>query len=156
DAGTAVRGLRALKVFPLRAGDEVAGALVCASRRADALPEAAQRELALLADQAAGALVRARLHDQAQRLATTDGLTGLLNRRSLNAQLEARLREARRYRRKLSLVLLDIDHFKRVNDEHGHPAGDAVLRGVAAVLRLEARETDLAARYGGEELALVL
>src|SRR5207302_7120582 len=115
DAGTAVRGLRALKVFPLRAGDEVAGALVCASRRADALPEAAQRELALLADQAAGALVRARLHDQAQRLATTDGLTGLLNRRSLNAQLEARLREARRYRRKLSLVLLDIDHFKRVN-----------------------------------------
>jgi diguanylate cyclase (GGDEF)-like protein len=156
DAGTVVRGLRALKIFPLRSGEDTLGALVCAGRRRDALPEAAQRELSLLAEQAAGALVRARLHDRAQRLATTDGLTGLMNRRSLDAQLQARLREAQRYRRKLSLVLIDVDHFKRVNDTYGHPAGDAVLEGVAAVLRDQARATDLAARYGGEEMALVL
>ncbi len=156
DSGTVIRGLRSLKIFPLRAGEETAGALVCASRSEDALPESAQRELALLGAQAAGALLRARLHDRAETLATTDGLTGLVNRRSMDAQLLARLREATRYGRKLSFILLDVDHFKRVNDQHGHPAGDAVLRGVAAVLKEQARATDVAARYGGEEMALVL
>jgi len=156
DGGTVLRGIACLKIFPLRSGEESAGALVCASRNPGALPDTAQRELALLAEQAAGALLRARLHDRAERLATTDGLTGLLNRRTLTSQLEARVREARRYGRKVSLVLLDVDHFKRVNDTHGHPAGDAVLRGVAALVKAQARATDLAARYGGEEMALVL
>ena len=156
DAATVIKGLRSLKVFPLRTGDRAVGALVCASRSRNALPDAALRELQLLADQAAGALVRARLHDRAEKLATLDGLTGLLNRRSMNTQLEARLRESRRYGRKISFILVDVDHFKRVNDTHGHPAGDAVLKGIAAVLKAQARETDLAARYGGEELALVL
>jgi diguanylate cyclase (GGDEF)-like protein len=79
-----------------------------------------------------------------------------LNRRTFNAQLTARLREAQRYRRPLSLLLLDVDHFKKVNDTYGHPAGDAVLRGVAQLAQQQARETDLVARYGGEEMALVL
>src|SRR5439155_1508271 len=84
--------------------------------------QAAQTALAMLALQAAEALVRTRLYAQAERLATTDGLTGLLNRRTFNAQLHARLREAERYQRPLSLLLLDIDHFKQVNDGYGHPA----------------------------------
>ena len=156
DSATAVRGLGALKIFPLRAGESTVGTLVCATKRRDGLPDGAQAELGMLALQAAAAVTRTRLYEQAERLATTDGLTGLMNRRSLNAQLAARVREAQRYRRPLSLVLLDIDHFKKVNDTHGHPAGDAVLRGVAAVARAQARETDLVARYGGEEMALVL
>ncbi|TMA28071.1 MAG: diguanylate cyclase [Deltaproteobacteria bacterium] len=156
DNGTVVRGLAALKIFPLRAGDSTVGTLVCGSRSAEALPEAAQRELAMLALQAAEALVRTRLYEEAEKLATTDGLTGLLNRRTFNGQLQARVREAERYRKPLSLLLLDIDHFKRVNDSHGHPAGDAVLRGVAHVAAREARETDLCARYGGEEMAVIL
>jgi diguanylate cyclase (GGDEF)-like protein len=110
----------------------------------------------MLALQAAEALVRTRLYEHTERLATIDGLTGLLNRRAFNAQLDARLREAQRYRKPLSLLLLDIDHFKKVNDTHGHPAGDAVLCGVAQVVKKQARETDFVARYGGEEIALVL
>src|SRR5467141_2609706 len=156
DGGTVVRGLAALKIFPLKAGDAVIGTLVCGSREAGALPEAAQKELTMLALQAAEALVRTRLFEQAERLATTDGLTGLLNRRTFNAQLLGRLREAQRYNRPLSLLLLDIDHFKKVNDTYGHPAGDAVLRGIAGILQKQARETDIVARYGGEEMALIL
>ena len=156
DNGTVVRGLQALKIFPLRAGELTVGTLVCASHKADALPEGAQKDLSMLALQAAEALVRTRLYEQTERLATTDGLTGLLNRRTFNAQLERRMREAQRYRRPLSLLLLDVDHFKQVNDTHGHPAGDAVLRGVARIAQKEARETDIVARYGGEEMALVL
>src|SRR3989449_536684 len=156
DAGTVVRGLAALKIFPLKSGESVVGTLVCGSHSPDALPEAAQKELAMLALQAAEALVRTRLYAQAERLATTDGLTGLLNRRTFNAQLHARLREAERYQRPLSLLLLDIDHFKQVNDGYGHPAGDAVLRSVANLLTRQARETDIVARYGGEEMALIL
>jgi diguanylate cyclase (GGDEF)-like protein len=129
---------------------------VCGSRRRDALPEPAQIELSLLAIAAAESVARTRLFEHVEKLATTDGLTGLLNRRTFNAQLALRLREAQRYRRHLSLLLVDIDHFKKVNDTHGHPAGDAVLRGVAAIAASQARETDMVARYGGEELALVL
>jgi diguanylate cyclase (GGDEF)-like protein len=156
DNGTVVRGLAALKIFPLRTGESTVGTLVCGSNDPDALPQSSQRELAMLALQAAEALQRTRLYEQAERLATTDGLTGLSNRRHFNAQLAARSREAERYRKPLSLLLLDIDHFKKVNDAHGHPAGDAVLRGVALVAQKEARETDLSARYGGEEMALIL
>jgi diguanylate cyclase (GGDEF)-like protein len=156
DRHTQVRGLSALKVFPLSAGASTLGTLVCGSRRRRGLPEEAQYELARLALQAAEALSRTRLFEQAERLATTDGLTGLLNRRTLNVQLAARLREAQRYKHPLSFVLLDIDHFKKVNDTFGHPAGDAVLRGVAAVAQAQARETDAVARYGGEEIAVIL
>ncbi len=156
DNATVVRGLASLKIFPLRAGQDTVGALVCGSRTRDALPESSQKELSMLALQAAEALVRTRLYDQTEKLATTDGLTGLLNRRTLNAQLLARLREAQRYRRPLAFLLLDVDHFKKVNDTYGHPAGDAVLKGVALIAQKQARETDLVARYGGEEMALVL
>ncbi|HYV68079.1 MAG TPA: diguanylate cyclase, partial [Myxococcales bacterium] len=156
DSTTAVRGLGALKIFPLRAGEVTVGAMVCGTRRRDGLPDPVQAGLSMLSLQSAAAVVRTRLYEQAERLATTDGLTGLLNRRTFGTQLAARVREAQRYRRPLSLLLLDVDHFKKVNDTHGHPAGDAVLRGVAAVARAQARETDLVARYGGEELAVVL
>jgi diguanylate cyclase (GGDEF)-like protein len=156
DGATAVRGLAALKIFPLRAGEKTVGTLVCGSRRRDGLPDAAQADLSMLALEAAEALVRTRLYEQAERFATTDGLTGLVNRRVFGAHLAARLREAQRYRRQLSLLLLDVDHFKKVNDTHGHPAGDTVLRGVAMLAAAQARETDLVARYGGEEMALIL
>jgi diguanylate cyclase (GGDEF)-like protein len=156
DGATQVRGLAALRIFPLQAGGEVIGALVCGSRRRGGIPPAARADLGMLALQSAEALVRSRLFEQAEKLATTDGLTGLLNRRSLDAELRARFAEAARYGRSLSFVLLDVDHFKKVNDVHGHPAGDAVLRGVAAVVAAQARDTDRAARYGGEEMALLL
>jgi len=118
-----------------------------------------ENELLLLrtvADQVAVAVNHARLFTQMQQLALTDGLTGCLNRRSFEMQLERDLRLATRMRQPLSLIMLDIDHFKRVNDTHGHDAGDAALRFLADVLRDELRGVDTAARYGGEEFAVVL
>jgi len=91
-----------------------------------------------------------------RRLATRDALTGLLNRRELNRVLEEETDRATRFDRRLSLVLLDLDHFKSVNDQHGHPAGDAVLKEIARRIQAEVREVDRVARYGGEELAMVL
>jgi diguanylate cyclase (GGDEF)-like protein len=85
-----------------------------------------------------------------------DGLTGAFNRRYLDHRLGVEFERFRRYGRPLSLLLLDIDFFKRVNDRFGHQCGDAVLRGVAAGLAAEVRKSDLVARYGGEEFCCVL
>lgn len=89
-------------------------------------------------------------------LAQTDGLTGLFNRRAFDDELGVAAARAERYRRDLSLIVLDVDNFKQLNDEYGHPAGDAVLRAVAQVLLDKSRRIDTVARIGGEEFALVL
>ena len=91
-----------------------------------------------------------------ERRANTDGLTALANRRLFIETLEREIERAQRYQRPLSLVMLDLDHFKAVNDTYGHAAGDSVLRAAAAALNRVSRDTDLPARIGGEELALVL
>jgi two-component system cell cycle response regulator len=91
-----------------------------------------------------------------QRLSSTDGLTGVHNHRHFQERLREEFRRAQRYDDALSLILLDLDHFKNVNDQFGHTAGDGVLREVAAALQRGVRETDLVARYGGEEFAVLL
>ncbi|MES2130147.1 MAG: sensor domain-containing diguanylate cyclase [Pseudomonadota bacterium] len=91
-----------------------------------------------------------------EKLATFDELTGLLNRRALLARLHDEVQRCRRQGSELSVVMIDLDHFKQVNDTHGHQTGDAVLRGVGALLRSRIRVTDSAGRYGGEELCLLL
>ena len=91
-----------------------------------------------------------------EKLSRTDGLTGLLNRRSLVELLTAEFAKSERYHNQLSLVMVDIDHFKKVNDTHGHLVGDAALKVLARVLRAELRACDSAARFGGEEFALLL
>jgi diguanylate cyclase (GGDEF)-like protein len=88
--------------------------------------------------------------------ATTDDLTGILNRRGLDVRAEETVELARRYHRPLACLMIDVDHFKRVNDEHGHAAGDAVLRQIADRLRMTTRISDIVARYGGEEFVVVL
>jgi diguanylate cyclase (GGDEF)-like protein len=89
-------------------------------------------------------------------LSRTDGLTGLVNRRHFDERLEAEFARAQRYRAPLSCLLLDIDHFKRVNDTWGHPFGDLVLKEVARAARACLRDVDVLARYGGEELVALL
>jgi two-component system, cell cycle response regulator len=88
--------------------------------------------------------------------ATTDALTGIANRRSFDEELALEWRRAHRIGDSLALVLLDLDDFKKVNDTHGHPAGDAVLRTIGEVLGSGARQIDLAARYGGEEFVVLV
>ena len=89
-------------------------------------------------------------------LSRTDALTGLFNRRYFEERLSEEFMRSRRYRSPLSLVMLDIDHFKRINDSFGHPFGDEVLRAVAQTARATLREVDLLARYGGEEFIALL
>lgn len=105
---------------------------------------------------AALALRNASLVDQLRDMAATDGLTGVANRRTFEAALEVELSRASRSGSAVSLVLLDIDHFKLLNDTHGHQVGDEVLRGVAKLLREQSRAFDTPARYGGEEFAVIM
>jgi diguanylate cyclase (GGDEF)-like protein len=156
DEATRMKGLLSLKVLPLRAGESVLGTIVLGARRAGAYHGDAVRQLEVVAMQAGDSILRARLFEATERLATTDGLTGLLNHRTFQARLDEHLAAARRYGKKVSLLLTDIDHFKAVNDTYGHPAGDRVLKEVARILQREARTTDVVARYGGEEFALVM
>jgi diguanylate cyclase (GGDEF)-like protein len=89
-------------------------------------------------------------------LATVDALTGCMNRRAFTERLERELDRVRRYSVKLSVMMIDLDHFKDVNDSHGHIVGDSVLRQLGDILRDEVRSVDLAARYGGEEFVILL
>ena len=99
---------------------------------------------------------RKALEEKLAALAMTDGLTGLANRRAFDEALSRDWKHARRTRAAVSLLLLDLDHFKRFNDSYGHQVGDDCLRTVATTLRAAVRESDLAVRYGGEELAVLL
>jgi diguanylate cyclase len=107
-------------------------------------------------------LAESRMREQAQLLevqaqqASTDPLTGLPNRRAFDRELARRTAEFRRFGRLFSLVLIDVDHFKRFNDHYGHPAGDVVLRELAVAFTQQVRDIDLVTRYGGEEFAIVL
>jgi diguanylate cyclase (GGDEF)-like protein len=100
-----------------------------------------------------------RLHEMQRKLeeqSITDALTGLKNRRFFDERLHEEFRRAQRYGDYLSLIMVDLDHFKLVNDRHGHPAGDAVLRDAATLIRASIRDPDICARYGGEEFAVIL
>jgi diguanylate cyclase (GGDEF)-like protein len=109
-----------------------------------------------LAAQATLALENVDLHDQVSRQAVTDELTGLANHGRFQDLLGTEIEEVRRYHHPLGLIMLDIDNFKTVNDTYGHQQGDVVLRRVARVLADSSREVDYPARYGGEELAVIL
>ncbi len=97
-----------------------------------------------------------RKHEALTHLSTTDQLTGLSNRRQLTEALSTEFHRAQRYQHALTVMMADLDHFKQVNDQFGHQAGDAVLRAVGEIFRSNTRETDVAGRYGGEELMLIM
>ncbi|MDB4990824.1 MAG: domain/GGDEF domain protein [Myxococcaceae bacterium] len=100
--------------------------------------------------------VEAQYHEEIYRLMTVDGLTQVYNRRYFQEAVEREFARSRRYQHPFVLVLLDIDHFKHINDRYGHQAGDTVLRKVGALLKTNIRTNDLAARIGGEEFAVIL
>ncbi|MCC6190953.1 MAG: diguanylate cyclase [Anaerolineales bacterium] len=142
---------------PLRLREEMFGVLAVDSRRGGrALDETEVGPLSTLADHAAIAIANARLFARLQLQSTTDDLTGLYNRRHLLSLAEREFRRVRRFNRALSTIMLDIDHFKQVNDTYGHAAGDDVIAEVARRLRTNIRSIDLIGRYGGEEFVLVL
>jgi diguanylate cyclase (GGDEF)-like protein len=103
-----------------------------------------------------GSDVEAQYHEVIFGMTVTDGLTNVINRKALDGILADEVLRAQRHSRPLSLLILDIDNFKRINDTHGHLAGDAVLRGLAALLQKRMRPTDKVGRYGGEEFCAIL
>jgi two-component system cell cycle response regulator len=149
---------RNLVVVPLSAGKRALGVLVLEHpmRAGSRIERRVVSMLERLAAHAALALRNAWLLEEIQHLAATDALTGLANRATFQITLGQELARARRAGGDVSLVLLDIDHFKALNDTHGHLAGDEVLRGVSAALDECCRAFDTPARYGGEEFAVVL
>jgi diguanylate cyclase (GGDEF)-like protein len=143
-------------VAPLDFGEGDAGLLILGRRMTDAPYE--PHDLALLralADSSAIALRNAELLDRLRAQATIDPLTGCHNRRGFDEILQMEVARAKRYGRPLSLVLLDIDHFKRINDDFGHEVGDHALQRIGRAVRHTFRNTDSACRYGGEEFALI-
>jgi diguanylate cyclase (GGDEF)-like protein len=104
----------------------------------------------------AGGNIEAAYHDEIYKLTTMDGLTQIHNRRYFDEQLDRELSRSRRYERVLSLVMMDIDHFKQINDRHGHLAGDYVLKQLASVVSTRIRREDVFARFGGEEFGVIL
>ena len=130
--------------------------LITVARRGRPFTDDEHEVLRSLASQATLALENVELHFQVRRQAVTDELTGLANHGRFQELLGAEMEQVRRYDYPVGLIMLDIDDFKMVNDTHGHQQGDLVLRYVARVLRQNSRDADSPARYGGEEMALIL
>jgi diguanylate cyclase (GGDEF)-like protein len=140
---------------PLRGGDRVTGH-VCVWRNGRPFSEADRDLFQYLAGQVSVSIENVGLHEVVERQAVTDELTGLSNRRRFQDTLATEVERSKRFGQEVGLVMLDIDDFKVVNDTYGHQQGDRVLREVARIVRETAREIDEPARYGGEELAVVL
>lgn len=137
---------------PIVIYDEAVGVLSVQSRERGAFGPHEQRVLEAIGAQAAVAIQNARLYE----LATVDGLTGLYVRRYFDSRLREELERSRRFGAPFSLVLLDVDNFKQLNDTYGHQLGDRVLKEIASVMRRNMRGVDIPARYGGEEFAFIL
>ncbi|MFN8513343.1 MAG: GAF domain-containing protein [Thermomicrobiales bacterium] len=141
--------------IPLVVNGRITGAMAL-WRREVAFADEETATLGTLANQIAATLENARLYQEARTLAVTDPLTGLLNHRNMQERLDQEIARAARHGRSLAVVMIDLDNFKLFNDTYGHPAGDQILRATAAILRAEARDTDVIARYGGDEFCLIL
>ena len=145
-----------LFMMPLSYEKELLGILVFLSPVPNAIRPYQIELLKVLGNQAASSLANAKFHSEIERMAITDGLTGLFNHRNFQERLTDEFRRFERFSSPLSLLLIDIDFFKKINDSFGHPAGDEVLRGVSRIIRDTIRNVDIPARYGGEEFAALL
>lgn len=156
-AGEPPRALGSVSVTPLKLRDgHVVGAIVVEGDAPQTVLVRDARNVSLLAGYAALALETVWEIDRVAFRARTDQLTGLHNRRYFDEELQRIRAESNRKPVVCSLVIADVDHFKRVNDQHGHEAGDEVLRRIAAIFKEQVREVDVCARFGGEEIAVLL
>ena len=143
-------------VIPLKSRERVVGVLCLDTEPGISVRESERKMLLSIGEQIGIAVENARLYEETRRLALHDSLTGLANRRHLDIVAESNLARARRYGTPFAIILLDLDHFKRYNDTHGHSAGDQLLVAVANTMKKEVRETSLVVRYGGEEFLILL
>ncbi len=148
-------GLTNVLAAPLTAHGELLGAILISRRRADPWSEPARRLLEAAAAEASAALARTATHRAVEAAATTDALTGLPNRRYFEEYVDL-LGKGRRADDAVGVLMVDVDHFKQLNDRHGHATGDVVLRAIARTIAAAVRDMDVPARYGGEEFVVLL
>ena len=142
--------------IPLLKDDVVLGVLNVESSKENQLTQADVELLTTIAGPIAVSMDNARLHAELKKMATTDAVTGLSNRHVFEQAIHAEIERAERNQTPMSLIIFDIDFFKQYNDKWGHPAGDARLKAVADIIKLNLRKYDIAARYGGDEFAIIL
>lgn len=145
-------GSRSLIASPILVDGQVVGAIIVMHGESNYFTYENYKLLSLLAGHVGLAMMKAQLHAELNRMVVTDNLTGLYARRYLDEQVQSlQLKDARG-----SLIVVDIDNFKKVNDTYGHQVGDQILKQVSEIIRTSIRDTDIAARWGGEELAIYL
>lgn len=149
-------GIRSIAYLPLVISNQVIGTLAVASRKPDAYGSRHLKLLEQLGSQIAMPIENARLYARTERMARVDSLTGLLNRRSLDEILPSEVGRHSRYGGVFSMIILDLDSFKSLNDNYGHLAGDELLRQIGIIMKNTIREADQAFRYGGDEFAILL
>jgi len=142
--------------IPLKLEDEIIGIMNLASRRPRKIEFEDLRLLSMIGNHLTLVLDKIRLYEEANRLAITDGLTGIYNSRHFYNVLDGEVARTDRYGTPFSLIIFDVDDFKVCNDSYGHQAGDDILQGVASIMSSMARRVDTVARYGGEEFVILL
>jgi diguanylate cyclase (GGDEF)-like protein len=145
-----------MAAFPLKERDRVIGVLAAYHAESDSFTAAHQRILERVSTQAAKVVLDALVFEQIRTESLTDPLTGLANTRKLLTQAEHEMAKADRHRTKRALIVIDVDHFKLVNDRHGHDAGDRALRLIADSIKQAVRSYDICARSGGDEFLVFL
>ena len=149
-------GIRSLIAVPLKIQEKIVGILYVDDFKPRQFKEHRLRALNILASFASMSINNAQLYAETQKLACTDGLTSLYNHRQFKQMLKEELSRAQRYKKKLALIMFDIDNFKQFNDRYGHPAGDKVLVAIGRIMGQTLRDCDFAFRYGGEEFVAIL
>lgn len=143
-------------IVPLKSMDKVVGVLYLYTIPGTRVDDDKKKLFATIGGQLGVAIENARLFEKTKELSLQDPLTGLANRSFMNIELRKTFAMARRTKRPLSLIMLDLDHFKKYNDTYGHPAGDKLLVDIAVIIASIMRETDMVVRYGGEEFLIIL
>ncbi len=148
--------IKSLCMVPIRQRNNLQGVIIVIGPKEETFDQTHANLLGIVAAQTSMTLERASYFQQQEDLARRDGLTGLYNHRMFQDMLREECNRTRRYNHPLSLIMLDIDNFKKFNDTYGHPLGDEVIKMVAKTIKEIARNTDRAFRYGGEEFAVLL
>lgn len=151
-----IHNIGSVFVLPLLYEKDLLGILVVLSEDTNALNPYQIELLKVLGNQASISIANAQFHEEIEKLAITDGLTGLFNHRHFQERLNQEFHRIGRFPEPISLLIIDLDHFKEINDSYGHPVGDSVLKEISNIIRKTIRNIDVPARYGGEEFAVIL